>query len=116
MIGGEIYVKKIPSMTITQIAEAVRPGAAHTVVGIRPGEKLNEQMIGPEDAAHTYEYEDYFKIIPAIHNWSKDPVRIREGKAFAEDFSYVSDTNTDWMSTDDLASWVSENRDKIGKF
>jgi UDP-N-acetylglucosamine 4,6-dehydratase (inverting) len=116
MVGGEIYVKKIPSMTITDIAEAVRPGAAQETVGIRPGEKLHEQMIGAEDAPHTYEYEDFFKIIPAIHNWSKDPVRIKEGRKVPENFTYASDNNADWMSTDTLTQWVSDNQDKIGKF
>ena len=70
MVGGEIYVKKIPSMNILDIAQACAPDAAHKIIGIRPGEKLHEQMIGVEDAPHTYEYDDYFKIIPAINNLS----------------------------------------------
>ena len=61
MVGGEIYVKKIPSMNITDIANSVSPDATHEIVGIRPGEKLHEQMIGPEDVHHTYEYTDYYK-------------------------------------------------------
>lgn len=116
MVGGEIYVKKIPSMTITEIAEAVRPGAGQDIVGIRPGEKLHEQMIGPEDAAHTFEYDDYFKIIPAIHNWSKDPTRIKNGKAVPADFTYASDTNAQWMAPEELKVWIDHNREKIGKF
>ncbi|SIS72732.1 hypothetical protein SAMN05878426_1171, partial [Phaeovulum vinaykumarii] len=80
------------------------------------GEKLHEQMIGPEDAAHTYEYADHFKIIPAIHNWSKDPVRIKDGTRVPEGFTYSSETNTDWMRPEDLARWITENRDRIGKF
>ncbi len=116
MVGGEIYVRKIPSMVITDIAKAVKPGAAQKVIGIRPGEKLHEQMIGPEDAPHTYEYDDYFKIIPAIHNWSKDPVRIKDGKQVAEDFTYASDNNAEWMKPEELSAWVEANREKIGKF
>ncbi|SDY41408.1 UDP-N-acetylglucosamine 4,6-dehydratase (inverting) [Jannaschia faecimaris] len=116
MMGGEIYVKKIPSMTITDIAEAALPGREQETVGIRPGEKLHEQMIGPEDAAHTYEYDEHFKIIPAIHNWSKDPVRIKDGKPVAEDFNYSSDNNTQWMTDAELGAWIAANRDKIGKF
>src|ERR1035437_4332359 len=80
MVGGEIYVKKIPSMKVSDIARAVAPNAHHEVVGIRPGEKLQEQMIGTEDVLHTYEYPEHFKILPAIHNWSNDPVRINGGQ------------------------------------
>ncbi|GAA6189549.1 UDP-N-acetylglucosamine 4,6-dehydratase (inverting) [Litorivita sp. NS0012-18] len=116
MVGGEIYVRKIPSMVITDIAEAVKPGAAQKVIGIRPGEKLHEQMIGAEDAPHTYEYADHFKIIPAIHNWSKDPVRIKDGKKVPEDFTYASDNNAEWMKPEELTAWVNANREKIGKF
>ncbi len=73
MDGGEIYVKKIPSMKVTDIARAVAPDAAeHEIVGIRPGEKLHEQMVSVEDSHHTYEYAEHYKILPAIHNWSSD--------------------------------------------
>ncbi|MGJ8624782.1 MAG: UDP-N-acetylglucosamine 4,6-dehydratase (inverting) [Yoonia sp.] len=115
MIGGEVYVRKIPSMTIGDIAEAARPGVAQTVVGIRPGEKLHEQMIGEEDAPHTYEYDNHFKIIPAIHNWSADPVRIRDGVKVPENFVYSSANNTEWMTKADLQKWIEDNRAKIGK-
>jgi len=115
MVGGEIYVKKIPSMKITDIARAVAPDARHDIVGIRPGEKLHEQMIGPEDAPHTYEYAEHYKILPAIHNWSQDPDRINGGQKVAPDFTYCSDNNIDWMSIDTLRAWVEQNRDKVGK-
>ncbi|MDH5452972.1 MAG: UDP-N-acetylglucosamine 4,6-dehydratase (inverting), partial [Paracoccaceae bacterium] len=62
MVGGEIYVKKIPSISITDIARAVAPDAKHKIVGIRPGEKMHEQMISTEDAPHTFEYPGHFKI------------------------------------------------------
>ena len=65
MVGGEIYVKKIPSMKVTDVAKAVAPAAIHDIVGIRPGEKLHEQMIGSEDAPYTYEYSEHFKVLPA---------------------------------------------------
>ena len=68
MEGGEIYVRKIPSMKITDLACAVAPEAKQEIVGIRPGEKLHEQMISEEDSFYTYEYPDYFKILPAINN------------------------------------------------
>jgi len=113
-VGGEIYVKKIPSIKITDIAKAVSETAEHKIVGIRPGEKLHEQMIGIEDAPYTYEYEDYYKILPAIHNWSADAARINHGKKVANDFVYCSDTNQDWMSVESLRKWIEENNNTIG--
>ena len=106
MRGGEIYVRKIPSMTIMDIARAVSPDARHRFIGIRPGEKLHEQMIGSEDALHTYEYDNYYKILPAIHGWSSDPGRINGGVRVAEGFVYTSDDNPEWMSVDDLRAWI----------
>jgi UDP-N-acetylglucosamine 4,6-dehydratase (inverting) len=114
MMGGEIYVKKIPSMNIVDIAKAVAPEATHKIIGIRPGEKIHEQMIGSEDAPHTFEYENHFKILPAIHNWSLDSSRIKGGKSVPEGFTYISDTNSEWMAGDDLKKWISENKSKIG--
>ena len=114
MLGGEIYVKKIPSMSITDIAKAVAPEAEQKIIGIRPGEKLHEQMIGVEDAPHTFEYDEHFKILPAIHNWSKDPKRIKDGKAVPENFLYSSDNNDEWMNAEDLSLWIKENEHKIG--
>lgn len=115
MVGGEIYVKKIPSMNILDIARAIAPEAKHEVIGIRPGEKLHEQMIGEEDAPFTYEYPNYYKILPAIHNWSDDPARIRDGVKVAESFTYSSDNNTDWMSEEELRAWIKENAIKVGR-
>lgn len=115
MVGGEIYVKKIPSMRMTDVATAVAPDARQEVVGIRPGEKLHEQMIGQEDALHTYEYPSYFKILPAIHQWSADPARINGGKKVPEDFVYSSDTNTEWMSVADLQAWIGQHQNRIGR-
>ncbi len=115
MIGGEIYVKKIPSMRVTDIALAVDANARQEIIGIRPGEKLHEQMISPEDAIHTYEYEDHYKILPAIHNWSQDEARINGGKPVQPGFSYTSDNNPLWMSVEELRNWIVLNRDKIGR-
>lgn len=116
MVGGEIYVKKIPSMKVTDVALATVPDATHEIVGIRPGEKLHEQMIGAEDAPHTYEYAEHYKVLPAIHNWSVDPNRINGGTLVASIFTYSSDNNSDWMSIDVLTHWLNLNREKIGKF
>lgn len=115
MQGGEIYVKKIPSMNIMDIAKVVAPDAKKEIVGIRPGEKLHEQMIGEEDAPYTYEYDDYFKILPAIHNWSSDPYRIKDGRRVPEGFLYSSDNNKCWMKNTTLEEWISENYQKIGR-
>jgi UDP-N-acetylglucosamine 4,6-dehydratase len=113
MQGGEIYVKKIPSMTITDIARAVAPDAMHKIIGIRPGEKIHEQMIGVEDAPHTYEYETHFKILPAIHNWSSEPSRINAGVKVPEQFMYTSDNNAERMSIEKLQSWIKAHYEKI---
>jgi len=113
-VGGEIYVKKIPSMKVTDLATVVAPEAKQEVVGIRPGEKLHEQMIGEEDAFYTYEYPEHFKILPAIHSWDVDGSRIKDGKKVPEGFSYTSDNNSEWMSAAELATWIAANREKIG--
>ena len=115
MQGGEIYVKKIPSMTIIDIAKAVSGTAKHKIIGIRPGEKIHEQMFGLEDAPHTYEYKDHYKILPAIYNWSSDPQRNKDGVKVDENFTYRSDNNKEWMSIDDLKQWIDTNSTKIGK-
>ena len=114
MVGGEIYVKKIPSMKVSDLATAVAPEATQKVVGIRPGEKLHEQMIGPEDSYHTYEYAEHFKILPAIHNWDTSSERIKNGVKVVEGFEYASDSNTEWMSIDTLRDWIQANEAKIG--
>jgi UDP-N-acetylglucosamine 4,6-dehydratase len=113
MEGGEIYVKKIPSMSIIDIARAVAPNARHKIIGVRPGEKIHEQMIGLEDAPHTYEYAQHYKILPAIHGWSRDASRIRDGRKVAEDFFYTSDNNRDWMDVAALADWIRRNRSNL---
>jgi UDP-N-acetylglucosamine 4,6-dehydratase len=114
MEGGEIYVKKIPSMKVTDLARVVAPEAVQEVVGIRPGEKLHEQMISAEDALYTYEYPEHFKILPNIHEWATCPIRIKDGTRVAESFVYSSDNNPEWMSDADLQAWIKVNRDKIG--
>ncbi|WP_461257016.1 UDP-N-acetylglucosamine 4,6-dehydratase (inverting) [Treponema sp. R80B11-R83G3] len=114
MEGGEIYVKKIPSMKLTDIARSVSETAKQKIIGIRPGEKLHEQMIGIEDAAYTYEYHEHFKILPQIHEWSKDVHRIKDGKLVSEGFIYSSDNNKDWMTIKELKEWIEKNKAKVG--
>jgi UDP-N-acetylglucosamine 4,6-dehydratase (inverting) len=114
MKGGEIYVKKIPSMKVTDVALAIDANAKQEEVGIRPGEKLHEQMIGPEDTLYTYEYPEHFKILPSIHNWSSDPERIGNGVRVKSNFMYCSDSNKEWMQVSELQDWIEKNRNKIG--
>ncbi|ORU91210.1 MAG: UDP-N-acetylglucosamine 4,6-dehydratase (inverting) [Cycloclasticus sp. symbiont of Poecilosclerida sp. N] len=115
MEGGEVYVKKIPSMKVTDLARVIAPEAKQEIIGIRPGEKLHEKMISAEDAAYTYEYPEYFKILPTINNWGADEVRIKDGVKVKEGFIYASDSNNDWMSEDDFQKWLSSNETKIGR-
>ena len=115
MCGGEIYVKKIPSMKITDLATAIDKNAIQKVVGIRPGEKLHEEMIGEDDSPYAYEYDEFYKILPAINNWSSSEELIKNGKQVENGFSYTSDNNKDWMSIETLQEWINNNRNKIGK-
>jgi UDP-N-acetylglucosamine 4,6-dehydratase/5-epimerase len=114
MEGGEIYIKKIPSMKVTDIALAVNKNCKQEEVGIRPGEKLHEQMVGSEDSPYTYEYPGYFKILPSINEWSKDPKRIGNGIKVKPNFIYSSETNTEWMKIAELKAWIKKNHKKIG--
>jgi len=115
MCGGEIYVKKIPSMKVTDLARAVDKNAVQKVIGIRPGEKLHEEMIGEDDSLYTYEYDGYFKILPAINNWSSSKKLIKNGRKVENGFSYTSYSNEEWMSIETLQEWIDKNKDKIGK-
>jgi len=109
MCGGEIYVKKIPSMKVTDLAIAIDKGTIQKVIGIRPGEKLHEEMIGEDDSIYTYEYDDYYKILPAINNWSSSKKLIKNGKQVENGFSYTSDNNEEWMSIETLQKWIKNN-------
>ena len=114
MAGGEIYVKKIPSMKVTDLAQAVAPGAKVDFVGIRPGEKLHEQMIGEEDSYFTYEYHEHYKILPAIESATGRESRVKNGRKVPDGFSYTSDKNPEWMTIETLQTWISLNHHKIG--
>ena len=114
MEGGEIYVRKIPSINLTDIAKAISPKAKHKIVGSRPGEKLHEQMISCEDSEHTYEYDNHFKILPTINGWCHDINRIKDGKKVDPGFSYTSDNNTSWMQPSDLKNWIKDNASSLG--
>jgi UDP-N-acetylglucosamine 4,6-dehydratase len=103
MVGGEVFVPKIPSMNIMDLAEAVAPGCKHKVVGIRPGEKLHEVLVTEEDARRTVEMDEYFVIQPELSFWEsfKTPV-YRNAKQCAEGFSYTSANNNERLSVAQL--------------
>ena len=115
MVGGEIYVKKLPSMYVKDIARVLFPKKKLEVVGVRPGEKIHEQMIGIEDASYTYEYDDYYKILPAIHSWHNDKIRIGKGKLVDASFIYNSLNNDNWMHDNVLKKWLDENLNNFSK-
>jgi UDP-N-acetylglucosamine 4,6-dehydratase len=106
MNGGEIFVPKIPSMKVTDLAEALAPEAEIEIVGIRPGEKLHEAMITEDDARHTLEFEDHFVIVPEFPWWAQ--CYTNEGQSLSENFKYTSDTNTQWLSVEELRLLVEE--------
>ena len=105
MHGGELFIPKIPSMKITDLAHAIAPGCEYEVVGIRPGEKLHEVLISEDDARRTLEFDDYYIILPfdLVHLQEE---RYKNTKLCAKGFNYKSDTNTEWLSVDDLRRLV----------
>lgn len=104
MNGGEIFIPKIPSMSILDLAEAIAPKCEIEIVGIRPGEKLHEAMITEDDARHTLEYDDYFVIQPEFPWWSAEYKN--GGKSLPEGFTYVSNVNNQWLTVDELRELV----------
>ncbi len=111
MRGGEIFIPKIPSMRITDLAEAVAPGCRRKVIGIRPGEKLHEVMVPRDEARNTLEFNDYFLIKPSGHfgHYNESPIyEGEEGQLLDETFEYSSDVNTEWLTVDQLREWVSK--------
>lgn len=114
MSGGEIYIRKVPSMNIVDIANACVPKSKHKIIGIRPGEKLNEQLVGEDESPFTYEFEDYFKILPSIDATASSADNY--GEIVPNGFKYTSDLNDSWMEIDELSEWIENNRDIIGYF
>jgi len=107
-------VKKIPSVRITDLARTLAPECGQEIIGMRPGEKLHEEMISREDSHYTYEYGDYFKILPAINGWAETSERVQSGLKVPEGFVYSSDNNADWMSTSDIQRWLALNKHRVG--
>jgi len=107
MEGGEVFVPKIPSMEITDLAEAIAPECDHEVVGIRPGEKLHEVMIPRNVSRHTLEFEDYYTVLPSFRDWNRDRYQKENGGAWCEDqFRYGSDTNEHWLTAEELRDMI----------
>ncbi len=107
MIGGELYVKKIPSMLMKNLAKAIAPDLETYECGIRPGEKIHEQMISVEDARNTLEFDDYYVIQPVADWWNERKQAIG-GKPVLEGFSYDSGNNTQWLSIEDMQKLIGE--------
>ncbi len=108
MQGGEIWVPKIPSMRITDLARTIAPGCELREVGIRPGEKLHEVMIPVDDGRLALEYEDHFIIKPSQASWSADWEDLDGAKLCAGDFYYGSDNNAEWLEGDQLAAMIAD--------
>lgn len=112
MNGGEIFVPKIPSMRITDLADIVAPGVPHEIVGIRPGEKLHEVMITEDDARMTVELDDRYVICPSpvLAGWSPKRLNEHGAKPVAESFRYSSDTNDDWLDRERLLQMIEKSK------
>jgi len=107
MEGGEVFVPKIPSTRILDIAHAVAPQCKTKIVGIRPGEKLHECMIPADDAMQTIEFDDHFIIEPSFRSWTDlKPHYTDQGTRCVEGFSYASDNNSDWLTIEQLRSMI----------
>jgi UDP-N-acetylglucosamine 4,6-dehydratase (inverting) len=114
-LGGEIFVKKIPSMGIMDIAEAVDPGGRRENIGIRPGEKLHEQMISSEDSYTTRDYGDHFRIFPNLDGLGFKGQDKAASTPVDSGFTYASDTNSKQMTVAELSAWIKTNKDLVGR-
>ena len=108
MEGGEVFIPKIPSMKMTDLAEAIAPGVPTSIIGIRPGEKLHEIMITRDDARDTIEYEDRYVILPSFKFWGRPNPSPEGSRPVDETFEYSSDANTEWLSADGLIQFTKE--------
>lgn len=108
MEGGEIFVPKIPSMKITELAEAIAPESEWDIIGIRPGEKLHEVLIPEDEARNTLEYDDYYVILPQFHEWNSQTYQNKNGgKPCPDEFCYTSSQNSEWLNKDSIKRLIS---------
>jgi len=109
MAGGEIFVPKIPSMRILDLAEAIAPGEVREIVGIRPGEKIHEEMITETDGPNTVEYLDYFTIMPSVPTEGHQrKTKAEGGTPCPAGFKYNSGNNTDWLTVDQIRQLIDD--------
>jgi UDP-N-acetylglucosamine 4,6-dehydratase len=111
MEGGEVFVPKIPSMRVVDIADAIAPGAQRLVTGIRPGEKLHEVLLTEDEARHAQELDDRFAIVPEFPMWRSTPYT--HGAAVADDFRYSSDNNDRWLTAAELRAMLPSLREPV---
>lgn len=110
--GGEIFIPKIPSYRITDVAQAIGPACEHRVIGIRPGEKVHEEMITPSDSFYTYDLGKYYTILPAVPKWDLEKfLKEFSGIKVEEGFAYNSGDNTDWETVEGLRELIKEHVD-----
>lgn len=115
MRGGEVFVPKIPSMNIMDLARAIAPECRTQIVGIRPGEKIHEVMVTEDDARHTIEHEDCYAILPSFHDWDAASYAEQNGgKPCPDGFQYSSDANTQWLIVEQLQKMIASWREEQG--
>ena len=110
-VGGEIYVKKTPSIKIVDMAKYLIPNKEYKIIGIKPGEKIHEEMISIHEGPQTYEYDEFYKILPTINDWHLDKKRIKNGSKVEENFSYTSENNRFWLTEKEFKNYL--KKDKI---
>jgi len=110
MNGGEIFIPKIPSMRLIDLAEVIAPNINKKIIGIRPGEKLHEVLLTEDEARHSLEYEHFFVIEPEHPVWTNVHTPIAGGKPINGMFRYASDTNSQWLNNDDLKKIINEDK------
>jgi UDP-N-acetylglucosamine 4,6-dehydratase len=109
MEGGEMFIPKLPSMKITDLARVIGPQCKQEIIGIRPGEKLHETLITEHDSRHTLEFEDYYIVEPDFHWWtSREPLKEKGAKLCPDGFTYASNRNNMWLGADELRKMVKE--------
>ena len=105
--GGELYVPKIPSYKILDVAQAIGPSCEHRIIGIRPGEKVHEEMITTSDSFTTYDLGEYYVILPQVTNWNLEEYKLKfNAKLVPQGFSYTSGENSEWETVDTLRSLI----------
>ena len=109
MTGSEVFVRKIPSIKIVDLAKAIGPKCRLKEIGMRPGEKLHEQLISSDEAPYTYEFNRHFKILSPINGWSLCKKRTKGGIKVNESFFYTSDNNPNWLKNAELNEWLRSN-------